>query len=164
MLYKYKDKFPEADQSAFIAPTADIIGEVKIGESSSIWYGAVLRGDDLPIVIGKGSNVQDNCVIHITPMDHSVFIGDYVTVGHSAVLHGCSIGNNCIIGMGSIILDGAEIGENTIVGAGSLVTEKKKIPSGVLCFGSPAKVIRELTAEEINYIRNNAQHYIEKIK
>ncbi len=164
MLHKYKDKFPEVNKKTFIAPTADLIGEVKVAEGASVWYGAVVRADDMPVVIGKGTNIQDNCVIHITPPDRGVEIGEYVTVGHGAIIHGCSIGSNCLIGMGSIVLDGAEIGENTMIGAGSLVTENKKIPPGVLCFGSPVKIIRSLTEEEINFIRKNAEYYIKKIK
>ncbi|AKA70768.1 gamma carbonic anhydrase family protein [Clostridium scatologenes] len=161
MIINYKDIKPVIDRSVFIAYSADVIGRVTLAQDVSIWYGTVLRGDCNSINIGKGSNIQDNCTVHIGN-NSSVEIGEYVTVGHNAVIHGCKIGNNCLIGMGSIILNDAEIGDETIIGAGSLVTEGKKIPSGVLCMGSPARVIRELTEDEKEKIRNSAFEYIEE--
>lgn len=154
-------KEPQINSSCFIAPSADIFGDVKIGQESSVWFGTVIRGDGKDVFIGKGTNIQDNCTIHEEKYLYPTTIGDYVTVGHGAILHGCTIGNHCLIGMGSIILDGAEIGEYTIVGAGSLITKDKKIPSGVLCMGSPAKVIRNLTEEEKRSIDISAKHYVQ---
>lgn len=164
MILKYKDHTPEIHESCFVAGSADIIGRVTLEEDCSIWFGAVLRGDCNSIHIGKGSNIQDNCTVHVGHVE-SVEIGEHVTVGHNAVIHGCKIGSNCLIGMGSTILNNAEIGENTIIGAGSLVTSGKKIPSGVLCMGSPAKVIRQLSDEEIEkVIKSGARFYLEEMK
>lgn len=161
MIINYKDIKPVIDKSVFIAHSADVIGRVTLAEEVSIWYGTVLRGDCNSIHIGKGSNIQDNCTVHVGN-NSSVEIGEYVTVGHNAVIHGCKIGSNCLIGMGSIILNDAEIGDETIIGAGSLVTERKRIPSGVLCMGSPARVIRELTEDEKEKIRSSAFDYIKE--
>lgn len=163
MEFEYCGVMPKIHKRTYIAKTAQIIGNVTIGEHSSVWYGAVIRGDDMPITIGIGSNIQDNSVLHITPPLRGVSIGDYVSIGHSSIIHGCNIGDNCLIGMGSIIMDGAIIGDNTVIGAGSIVTENKEIPSGVLALGRPAKVIRTLTEDELKGIKNNAFHYIEKI-
>ena len=163
MIRKYKDNVPMIHESCFVAESADIIGRVTLEENCSIWFGAVLRGDCNSIHIGKGSNIQDNCTVHVGHKE-VVEIGEYVTVGHNAIIHGCKIGSHTLIGMGAIILNNAEIGEGTIIGAGSLVTSNKKIPSGVLCIGSPAKVIRELTEEERTYIRESAKFYLQEIK
>lgn len=144
--------------SVKIFPGAKIKGEVSIGNSSSIWYNAVIRGDIELITIGKYSNIQDNCVLHSTlgfPLD----VGDYVSVGHAAVLHGCKINNNCIIGMNATLLNGSVIGKNSIVGAGSVVTEGKKFPEGSIIIGIPAKAVRQLSPEEIEKIRKNALNY-----
>lgn len=145
--------------SVWIAPTADVIGNVTIGEESSVWYRAVVRGDVCAITIGEGSNIQDGAVIHGN-FGHPVTIGNCVTIGHNAIVHGCTIGNNVLVGMGAIILDDAEIGENCIIGAGALVTSGKKIPSGSLVLGSPAKVVREVTKEEITKNADNAMEYM----
>ncbi|PJI07204.1 MULTISPECIES: gamma carbonic anhydrase family protein [Clostridium] len=161
MIYSYENKKPDINLSVFVAQSADIIGDVKIGQDSSIWFGVVIRGDSNYIKIGSGSNIQDNSVIHVNSNDNGVTIEDNVTVGHGVILHGCTVHSNCLIGMGSTIMDNAEIGEGSIVGANSLVTSGKKIPSGVLCMGSPAKVIRKLTEEEKLSIKENAKHYIE---
>lgn len=147
-LHAYRGILPRVDPSAFVAPTAAIIGDVIVGGSSSVWFGAVIRGDVAPIRIGASTSIQDNSVIHSTGGWSETQIGDGCTVGHSVVLHGCTVGDRVLVGMGSIVLDHAEIGSDTILGAGSLVTVNAKIPSGVLAFGRPAKVIRELTAEE----------------
>lgn len=151
---------PKIDETVFIAESADIIGNVTIGRNSSIWYQGVLRGDDQPITIGENTNIQDGSVVH-TGWEIPTVVGNNVTVGHKALIHGCTIGDNTLIGMGSIILDGAEVGEFTIIGAGSLVPPGKKIPSGVLALGSPAKVIRELTQEEKDSIIESAVDYVE---
>ncbi len=148
-------------ETAKIAQGAIVYGDVVLGEKTSIWYHAVVRGDDGPICIGKYSNVQDNCTIHLDE-GHRIVIGDYVTIGHGAIVHGCKIGNNCLIGMGAIILNGAVIGDDCIIGAGALVTQDKQIPAGSMVLGSPAKVIRELTAEEKENVTKNALHYAEK--
>lgn len=160
MLVDYKDKKPEIHHETFIAYDADVIGDVVIGEKSSIWFGAVIRGDVNKIIIGNFTNIQDGTIIHCSNI-YQTIIGDFVTVGHKAVIHGCKIGNNTLIGMGAIILDGAEIGDNVIVGAGSIVTERKKIPSNSLVLGAPAKIIRELTEEEIRKLKESAIHYWE---
>lgn len=159
MIKTIMGKTPVIHESCFIAENAAIIGDVIIGENSNIWYSAVIRSEDQPTVIGKNTNIQENSTIHI---DHefATTIGDDVTIGHNCIIHGCTVGNNVLVGMGSTILNGAEIGENTIIGAGSLVTQNKKIPSGVLCMGVPAKVVRELTEEEIESIKISAKHYV----
>ncbi|NBG88916.1 gamma carbonic anhydrase family protein [Isachenkonia alkalipeptolytica] len=160
MILEYQNIAPTIHQDAYIAPNATVIGKVTIKEKASIWYNVVLRGDDNSIQIGKYTNVQDNSVLHISHK-YPTILGDYITVGHNAIVHACFIGNNCLIGMGSIILDGAKIGENTIIGAGAMVTAEKEIPSGVLVLGSPGKVIRKLTEEEIQGIRDSALKYAE---
>lgn len=159
MLKTIKGKSPVIDGSCFVAETADILGDVRIGKNSSVWYKSVLRGDDNYIQIGESSNIQDNTVIHVAEL-YPTLIGDNATIGHSSIIHACTIGNNCLIGMGAIILDGAEIGDETIIGAGSLVAAGKKIPSGVLALGMPAKVIRELTAEEKISLKESAEKYV----
>lgn len=160
MIHQFDGQIPKVHKNSFIASSADVIGNVSIGEYSNIWFGAVLRGDMDSLSIGHNTNVQDNSTVH-NDDNFPVSIGDYVTIGHNCIIHGCKISNNTLIGMGSTILNGAEIGEYSIIGAGSLVTQGKKIPSGVLCMGVPAKVIRELTMEEKESIKKSAQHYVE---
>ena len=140
---------------SYIAPNATVVGDVVLGSGVSIWYGAVLRGDSGAIVIGDGSNVQDNAVIH-----DATTIGKNCTVGHGAIVHGCRIGDGCLIGMGSIVLNGAVLEENCLVGAGALVTGKIHAPAGSLLLGNPAKVVRQLTPEEISHDLENAAHYV----
>ena len=159
MIKSFEGIKPTIDDSAFIAETADIIGNVTIKENASIWYKAVLRGDDGKVIVGENSNVQDGTIVHCGENEPTI-IGNNVTIGHAAIIHGCKIGNNSLIGMGSTVLDNAEIGEFTMVGAGSLVTGKK-FPSGVLLLGSPAKVVRELTEEEKLSLKKSALHYVE---
>ena len=149
------------DKSVFIADGAKVVGEVEIGANSSIWFNAVIRADLDSVKIGEASNVQDNAVVH-TSKNFGVQIGNNVTVGHSAIVHGCTVGNNVLIGMGAIVLDGAVIEDNCIIGAGSLVTQGKLIPAGSLAFGNPAKVVRQLTDDEIRSITDNAISYIEE--
>lgn len=151
-------KKPVVSKPVFIAEDADIIGDVSIQKHSSVWYKAVLRGDVNFIKIGKYSNIQDGCVIHVSK-EHPTIVGDYVTIGHNATVHGATLGNNCLIGIGSIILDGCEIGDNVIVGAGSLIPPNKKIPEGYLVLGSPAKIVRKLTEKEIKEIKESAITY-----
>jgi carbonic anhydrase/acetyltransferase-like protein (isoleucine patch superfamily) len=163
MLLKYKNYSPSISDKAFIAPSSTVIGRCKIDEDSSVWFNTVIRADVNEIIIGKGVNIQDGTVVHC---DHNypVHIADNVTIGHKAIVHGCKIGSNCIIGMGSTILDGAVIGDNCIVGANSLVTSGKHMPAGTLIMGSPAKVIRELTADEIEGIKESVAGYVKLSK
>ena len=147
------------EKQTYLAPGAHVIGDVTLGEHVGIWYNAVVRGDTGSIVIGENSNIQDNCTLH-TDDKFSVSIGKGVSVGHNAVVHGCTIGDNTVIGMGSIILNGAKIGKNCMIGAGSLVTGKTVVPDGYMAFGSPAKVVRELTETEIEENRENSRHYV----
>ncbi|GAA0178555.1 gamma carbonic anhydrase family protein [Clostridium sediminicola] len=163
MIVKFKGILPEISKNAFVAESADIIGDVQVLDNANIWYTAVLRGDLDKIVIGEGVNVQDGTVMH-SEHGKPTIIHENVTIGHKCIIHCCEIEENCLIGMGSIVLDGAKIGKNTIIGAGSLVTQNKEIPEGVLCLGSPAKVIRKLTDEEIKSIELSAIHYIENSK
>ena len=151
------------DKTVFIADGAKVIESVEMGEGCGVWFNAVIRGDSNEIKIGKGTNIQDNAVIH-TSKSFGVQIGDNVTIGHGAIVHGCTIGNNVMIGMGAIVLDGAIIEDNCIIGAGALVTQGKRIPSGSLAFGNPAKVVRQLSEDEIRSITENAESYVEKAK
>lgn len=146
-----------------IAPGAHVLGDVHLGENVGIWYNAVVRGDTNSITIGDNSNVQDNTTIH-TDSDYKVHVGKGVTIGHNAIVHGCTIGDNTVIGMGSIILSGAVIGDNCIIGAGSLVTGKMRIPDNSLAFGNPAKVVRAVTPEEIKSNQENAAHYVQLMR
>lgn len=159
MVISYKHYKPSIGKNVYISENSTIIGRCFIGENCSIWYNSVVRADDNEIIVGRGTNIQDGCVVHCANA-YKTIIGENVTVGHNVILHGCTIGNNCLIGMGSAILDGAVIGDNVIVGANSLITSGKKIPSGVLVMGSPAKVVRKLTSEEIEEIRHSAEGYI----
>ena len=168
MILQYKNNFPKIHNTAWIAPSADIIGDVEIGEDSSVWFGCVIRGDVHYIKIGKRTSIQDMSMIHVTHFKkekklgdgYPTIIGDDVTIAHRVMLHGCIIGNACLIGMSATILDGAEIGEESIVGAGALVTQNKKFPPRSLILGSPAKVVRTLTDEEVEKIYQNAKNYI----
>ena len=159
----FKGLQPKIDDSVFIAEGARIIGNVSIEAHASIWFNTVLRGDVQPIKIGRYTNIQDNCTVHVW-YEFPTVIGDYVTVGHGAILHGCTIASNCLIGMGAIILNYAEIGENCIIGAGALIPERKKIPPNSLVMGSPGKVIRQVSIEEIEVIRQSASVYVEDAK
>ena len=146
--------------NVFIAEDAKVMGDCTIGDDSSIWYNVTVRADVEKIVIGKCSNIQDGTVIHVTKDKYPTILGDYVTVGHNATLHGCTIKDNVLIGIGAIILDNSLIGENSIVAAGALVTPGKEFPPGSMIMGSPAKVARQLTKEEIEGIRNYADRYV----
>ena len=166
-LAAYLDVMPTLGARVYAHAPCQIIGEVSIGDDSSIWCNAVLRGDVNRIVIGRGSNVQDLTMGHVShktpgkPDGSPLLIGDYVTVGHSVVLHGCKIGNECLIGMGTIILDDAVIPDRVMIGAGSLVPPGKTLESGMLYVGRPAKAVRALTHEEIAHLRYSAEHYIQ---
>ncbi|MCG0275186.1 MAG: gamma carbonic anhydrase family protein [Thermosediminibacteraceae bacterium] len=163
MIQDFNGKRPNIHESCFIAPTADIIGDVTVGENSSVWHRAVIRGDINSIKIGTNTNIQDGTVIHVTET-HAVTIGNNVTVGHNAILHGCTVKDGALIGMGAIVLDGAVIGEGALVGAGSIVPEGKEIPPYSLALGVPAKVVRELTEEQIEKIKKNAEEYVRLAK
>lgn len=154
----FKGIKPEIGENVFISETASIIGDVKIGKNCSIWYNAVLRGDGESIVIGDNTNIQDGVVLH---GDYITKIGNNVTVGHKALVHGATIGDNTLIGMGAIVLDNAIIGANSIVAAGSVVTSGKNFPDGVLLMGIPAKVVRELTLEDIEENKSSAKWYVD---
>lgn len=151
---------PKLSKDVFIADGAKIVGDVQIGEQSSVWFNAVLRGDVAPIKIGKKTNIQDNAVVHGTWNKAAATIGDGVTIGHTAILHGCTIGDNCLIGMGAIIMDHAKVGANSIVGAGSLVTEGSEFPEGSLILGRPAKAVRPLKKEELEFLPKSADNYM----
>jgi len=157
----YRDISPQIAATAFVADGAHIIGDVHIGEHSSVWFNCVLRGDCYYIRIGENTNIQDNTVIHVTQGKYATIIGDRVTVGHSAVLHGCTVKDRCLIGIGAIVLDNVTIGEESFIAAGSLVTPGTIIPPHSMVMGSPAKVRRQVTDEEIARIDEHWQHYIE---
>lgn len=151
---------PKVDPDAFVAPASVIVGEVSLGAGASVWYGAVLRGDGGPIVIGAGSNIQDNCTVHVDP-GFPVSVGERVSVGHNAVLHGCTVEDDVLVGMGATVLNGARIGAGSLIAAQALVPQGMEIPPGSLVAGVPAKVKRELTAEEREGITANAATYQE---
>lgn len=161
MIHHYKNVYPSIDETTFIAKDATIIGDVIIGEYSSIWFKTVIRGDVAPTRIGKRVNIQDLSLIHQTP-DLPVVIEDDVTVGHQVTIHAATIRSKALVGMGTMILDGAEIGENAYIGAGSLVTPGKKIPPHTLAFGRPAKVVRKLTEKDYEEMERIRASYVEK--
>ena len=162
-IYQLDDKTPQIADSAWVADNAEVMGDVRLGENVSIWFNTTLRGDNDPITIGDDSNIQDGSVLH-TDEGVPLTIGRNVTVGHMVMLHGCSIGDESLIGIGAIVLNGAKIGRNCLVGAGALVTEGKEFPDGSMILGSPAKVVRQLTPEQIEGLRYSAQHYIDNAK
>lgn len=161
MIRQYKGKSPEIDSSAYIDESAHVIGDVVIGEESSVWFNATIRGDVNYIRIGDRTNIQDSSVLHVTKGTHPLFIGSEVTVGHSVTLHGCTIKDRCLIGMGAIVLDGAEVGEDSIVGAGALVKEGMRVKPGTLVVGVPAREVRQLSDEEVQRIKASAGNYID---
>lgn len=161
MLYPYGEKKPEIDSTALIVPNATVIGDVTIGADSSLWFQVVVRGDVNYIRIGKRTNIQDGSVIHVTNRTHPTIVGDDVTVGHNVTLHGCTIGDRCLLGIGSIVLDGVDIGDDCMIGAGALITPATKIPPGSLVLGAPAKVRRDLSSGEIAFLKQSALNYIE---
>lgn len=159
MLYDLGKQQPAIAPDAYIAPGAVVIGDVHLAAESSVWFGAVLRGDIERITVGRGSNVQDGTVMH-TDAENPCTLGDYVTVGHMATLHGCSVGAHSLIGIGATLLNGAAVGEHCIVGAHTLLTPGKRFPDGVLIMGTPGKVVRDLTAAEFAQLQANADRYI----
>jgi len=160
-LYRIGDTAPTLGDGAWAAPSADLIGNVQLGARASVWFGAIIRADNTPILIGEDSNFQDGAIGHSDP-GFPLAIGARVTVGHQAILHGCTIADDCLIGMGAKILNGATIERECIVGAGALVTEGKSFPPGSLIVGSPARVVRQLTDDEKHALRASAAHYAEK--
>lgn len=163
MLISYQGIEPLISEDVFIAPGAKIIGNVRIGAESSVWFNAVLRGDEAPIVIGSGCNIQDNCTCHLFE-GYPLVLEDKVSVGHNAILHGCKIKKGALIGMGAIILDGAEIGEGSLIGANTLIPSGKKIPPNSMVLGSPGKVVRELSDKDRELIRLTIETYKTKGK
>lgn len=161
MIEAYENKKPVVDATAFVAKNATIIGDVTIGEESSVWFQTVIRGDVAPTRIGKRVNIQDLSLIHQSP-DLPVIVEDDVTVGHQVTLHACTIRKNALVGMGTLVLDGADIGENAFIGAGSLVTPGTKIPAGTLAFGRPARVIRDLTEDDLDEMARIRESYVKK--
>lgn len=158
-IYQLDDRIPEIDAQAWVADTAHVIGRVRLDAFASVWFGATLRGDNELVWLGAHSNAQENVVMHTDP-GCPLTIGQYVTIGHQAMLHGCTVGDGSLIGIGSVILNGATIGRHCLVGAKSLVTEGKRFPDGSLIMGSPAKVVRQLTPEQIERLIWSAEHYV----
>ena len=162
-LYSLDGVSPQISDDSWIAPDASVIGKIVIQEGASVWFGATLRGDNEEIVIGKGSNVQENSIMH-TDMGYPLTVGEGCTIGHKALLHGCTIGDNTLIGMGAVILNGAKIGKNCLIGANALITENKVIPDGSLVMGSPGKVVRELDEQGIQGLRASALNYQQNMR
>jgi carbonic anhydrase/acetyltransferase-like protein (isoleucine patch superfamily) len=158
-LYKFGEQIPKIDPSAYVAPSACLIGSVTLGSRSSVWFHCVLRADINKIVIGNQTNIQDNCTLHVTD-NYGVYVEDSVTVGHGVILHGCHVEHHCLIGMGAIVLDGARIGANSIVAAGSLVPPRLSIPENSLVMGNPAKVVRNLNPQDHQLIEQGAANYM----
>jgi carbonic anhydrase/acetyltransferase-like protein (isoleucine patch superfamily) len=162
-IYQLDKHIPAVADSAWVADNAQVMGAVSIAADASVWFGVTVRGDTETIEIGEGSNIQDGSVMHA---DHGkpIKVGKNVTVGHMVMLHGCTIGDESLIGIGAVVLNGAKIGKNCLVGAGSLVTEGKEFPDGSMIMGTPAKVVRELSPEQIEGLRQSASHYVENAR
>ena len=158
MIYTLDGMTPSVDLNAWIAPGTHIIGNVTLAAKSSVWFGTTIRGDNEPIILGEGSNIQENCVLHTDP-GCPLTIGTNCTIGHKAMLHGCTIGDCSLIGMGATVLNGAVIGKNCLIGAGALITENKVIPDGSLVMGAPGKVVRELDEAAVKGLLQSALHY-----
>ena len=162
-LYQLDHLIPDIDASAWIADSAQVVGNVRLGPDSSIWFGVVARGDTDTITIGRGTNIQDNSVLHADP-GMPLVIGDNVSVGHQVMLHGCTVGDGSLIGIGAVVLNGARIGKNCLVGACALVTEGKEFPDGTMILGSPAKAVRQLSPEQIAGLERSAGQYIDNAR
>ena len=162
-VYELEGIAPQIAESAWIADSAQVMGTVRVEADASVWFGTVVRGDTASITIGEGSNVQDASVLH-ADFGMPLVIGRHVTVGHQVMLHGCTIGDETLIGIGAIVLNGAKIGKNCLVGAGALVTEGKEFPDGSMILGSPARVVKQLTHEQMQGLRTSAQHYIDNAR
>jgi len=162
-IYQLDDIAPEIDPTAWVADSAQVIGAVTLAENSSVWFGAVLRGDTDRLTVGRNSNIQDGSVLH-ADRGQPLVIGDDVTVGHQVMLHGCTVGDGSLIGIQAVVLNGAKIGRNCLVGAGALVTEGKEFPDGSLIMGSPAKVVRTMTPEQIAGMHRGTSHYVDNAR
>lgn len=162
-IYQLDELVPRIAATAWVAESAQVIGNVKLDEGASVWFGAVLRGDNEVLHVGRNSNVQDGSVIHSDP-GFPVTLGDNVTIGHKVMLHGCTVGDGSLIGIGAVVLNGAQIGRNCLVGAGALVTEGKKFADGTLIVGAPAKAVGELSPEQIERMHHAAPHYVENAR
>jgi carbonic anhydrase/acetyltransferase-like protein (isoleucine patch superfamily) len=162
-IYELDGVAPQLAASAWVADSAQVMGNVVLGEDTSVWFGAVVRGDTESITIGAGSNIQDASVLH-ADIGQPLVVGERVTVGHQVMLHGCTVGDESLIGIGAVVLNGAKIGKNCLVGAGALVTEGKEFPDGSMIIGSPAKAVRQLTPEQIEGLRHSARHYIDNAR
>ena len=162
-IYALEEHEPQIDASAWVAETATVVGQVVMREQSSLWYGVVARGDTARIEVGARSNVQDNAVLHADE-GQPLIIGEEVTVGHQAMLHGCTVGDGSLIGIQAVVLNGAKIGKHCLVGAGALVTEGKEFPDGSLIMGAPAQVVRSLTPEQLQRLRFSAAHYVDNAR
>ena len=162
-IYELDGMVPQLAASTWVADSAQVMGNVVLGEDASVWFGTVIRGDTETITIGAGSNIQDASVLH-ADIGKPLVVGERVTVGHQVMLHGCTIGDESLIGIGAVVLNGAKIGKHCLVGAGALVTEGKEFPDGSMIIGSPAKAVRELTHEQIEGLRQSAQHYIDNAR
>ncbi|MEH7072744.1 gamma carbonic anhydrase family protein [Neobacillus drentensis] len=163
MIIPYKGISPSVDESVFVAPGAYLIGDVRIGKDSSVWFNAVLRGDDGPIIIGERCSIQDNSTIHLFE-GFPVEIADDVTIGHNVILHGCKVGKRSIVGMGSTLLDNVEVGDDCIIGANTLLAGGIKIPPRSLVLGSPGKVVREITQKDLELLQMSSEHYVQRGK
>lgn len=162
-IYELDGKAPQLATGAWVAESAEVMGDVRLGEGASVWFGAVVRGDTDTITIGAGSNIQDQSVLH-ADVGQPLVIGARVTVGHQVMLHGCTVGDQSLIGIGAVVLNGARIGSHCVVGAGALVTEGKEFPDGSLIVGSPAKVVRQLTPDQVDGLRRSAEHYVDNAR
>lgn len=162
-IYALGDHIPVISDSAWVADSAQVIGDVELAQDVSVWFGAVLRGDTGHMTIGRGSNIQDGSVLH-ADVGKALTVGEGVTVGHKVVLHGCTIGDGSLVGIGAVVLNGARIGKHCLVGAGALVTEGKEFADGSMIIGSPAKAVKQLTPEQIEGLRNSARSYVENAR
>ena len=163
MIYAFEDRQLRTEGETFVAPTAVVIGSVTLQHEASVWWGAVLRGDYDTITVGRRTNIQDNCVVHMDE-GHPVTLGDRVTVGHKAVLHGCTVGDNSLIGINAVVMNDVVIGENCLIGSNALLTEGKEIPPGSLVLGSPGKVVRDLRATEVREITGFSDRYVRNFR
>ena len=160
-IYEHMGIRPTLGRDVYVAPNATVIGDVHLGDESSVWFGTVLRGDVFPIRIGARTNVQDGSVVHVTGGEAATTVGDDVTIGHMVLLHGCTVGNRCLIGMGSIVLDGAEIGDECLIAAGSLISPRTKIPPRSMVMGRPGKAVRPLGEQDLAMVREAGELYVE---
>ncbi|MBR56727.1 MAG: gamma carbonic anhydrase family protein [Myxococcales bacterium] len=160
LILPFEEHTPDLDSTARVMPSATVIGQVRMGEYSCLWFGAVVRGDVHSIEIGDRTNIQDNSVIHVTDGQFGTKLGDDVTVGHRVMLHGCTVGNGSLVGMGSTVLDGAVLEDNVYLGAGSLVTPGTVLPSGMLCYGRPARPVRPLDEKLKDWMKYSSAHYV----